>query len=202
MEEMFAIDLDAMDFSEAAEPVANTSTPEDSFFLIHTSGSTGEPKLTSLSHRNGVSFISYRYQGFSSVKQTIAATVSTFDAFFYETLASLCNGTPVVLLNEKQIMNAGAFSEVVCEHDDSFIFITPTKLRGYINNCPSPEFIKHISYYHIGGEPFPDRLDECLWEKNPEARLFNIYGPTETTIYVTEKPLKNDSCTGGRERAI
>ena len=186
---MNLIDLETIDYDVPTQPVDNRNLPNDVFTAIHTSGSTGEPKLAGLTHLNGVNFIFYRQHTFKNIKQTIAATISTFDAFVYETLASLCNGTPVVLLNEEQIMNANAFSDTVCDYEDSFLFATPTKLRGYLNNCPTRDFIKHIRYLSVGGEIFPDELRESVRKENVNAEIFNIYGPTEATINVTEKSI-------------
>lgn len=182
---MKLIDLEKVDYSAKTENRSRKNHKHDIFSVIHTSGSTGEPKLSCLTHENGINYIMFRRKTFEMVKQTISATIITFDAFFYETLTSLCNETPIILLNEEQVMNPRSFSEKVCAYNGSFLFSTPTKLRGYINHLSPPSFMKHIDFFSLGGEVLPEELLDSI-HKNSSAKVCNIYGPTETTVNVSE----------------
>lgn len=186
-----AVPLESLPFVEDAEPepLENQNSMDDLFCVIHTSGSTGAPKVTALTHANIVHFIRYSRELFRGTRQAIAATIITFDAFIQETIAALCNQLPVILLNESQITNQLEFENIVSSYEDSFLFQTPTKLLNYIKNSKTAGFVKKVSTLAIGGEVFPDELYQRIRRLNCACQIFNGYGPTETTIFAAVKPL-------------
>ena len=182
------IKLDKFDFNKS----------NDIFCSSHTSGSTGVPKLSILTHRNINHYIKYASAFFENVNQTIASTTIAFDAFVQETIVSLCNNTTVILLNEYEIANVLEFEKQIDCYYYSFNFQTPTKILSYINNCNDVSFLKHISSIIIGGEVFSSDLYDIINRVNPNCRIYNIYGPTETTICVTTSQLNNNDITIGK----
>lgn len=177
------------------ESVLNRSPKGDSdackrCCIIHTSGSTGKPKATVLTHNNLYNYIGYAKVFFKDVDVALSTTSIAFDAFQLETVVALCNGIKVALYNEEQISSQELFEMTTEQHDRSFLFQTPTKIANFIRNSTSKEFIKRIKSYVIGGEVFPRELAETIKMFNPEASIFNIYGPTETTICVTTDKVK------------
>lgn len=65
------------------------------------------------------------------------------------------------------------------------LFSTPTKIENYIDSSNNKAFIVKISNLIIGGEVFSNRLLTKIKDYSPQCNVFNIYGPTETTICVS-----------------
>lgn len=192
-----AADLENIDYSKDTGVVESINKLNDIFCVIHTSGSTGMPKATALSHKNIVHYINCSKVFFRGTSQTIASTAITFDAFIQETVVSLCRQVPVVLLSEAQA-NQNEFEAVVGKYKDSFLFQTPTKLQNYIKNSKTKEFLSRIASIVIGGEVFPQELYSAIRTYNADGRIYNGYGPTETTMCVVANELKegNDITIG------
>ena len=162
-----------------------SSEISDRCCIIHTSGSTGKPKATVLTHKNLYNYTEYARGFFKDVDVALSTTSIAFDAFQLETVVALCNGIKVALYNEEQISSQQLFERNTEQYDHSFLFQTPTKIASFIRNSRTKSFLKRIKSYVIGGEVFPRELAETIKVFNPEASVFNIYGPTETTICVT-----------------
>ena len=93
----------SVDLEEICEGVETgglftVNNSNDVFCVIHTSGSTGLPKVTALTHMNISHYIRYSMELFQGTRQAISTTIITFDAFIQETVVALCNAITVVLL--------------------------------------------------------------------------------------------------------
>ncbi|MGN0613443.1 MAG: amino acid adenylation domain-containing protein, partial [Porcipelethomonas sp.] len=193
-----AIDLSTFDLDKTT-PIVNINTCNDLTCVIHTSGSTGKPKAASLTHNNLYNYINYAEKFFIGTKQVIASTTVTFDAFILETIVALCNNTSVVLLNENQITKQADFECITEKYSGSFMFHTPTKLLNYIRNSHnSGAFLKHIKSFVLGGEVFSEELYSKITSQNADCNIFNIYGPTETTICATVDDVSDIDITIGK----
>lgn len=185
-----SVNLEIIEQLQHKGVINNINKNSDIFCVIHTSGSTGFPKVTALTHANVAHCIENTRNLFCASQQTISTTIITFDAFIQETIVALCNNVSVVLLNEKQMTQFDMFEEQVEKYEKSFLFSTPTKLLTYIKNSKTKEFINHIEAFVLGGEVFTKELYEYLKEAKAK-NVFNEYGPTETTVYATAKKIKN-----------
>lgn len=68
----------------------------------------------------------------------------------------------------------------------SSIQITPSYLTALVNDENSRHFLKSLKHLIIGGEKLPDELLEKLYNVT-DASIYNMYGPTETTIWSASK---------------
>lgn len=66
--------------------------------------------------------------------------------------------------------------------------ITPSYLSALIEDKDSHAFLQSLKHLMVGGESFPENLKEKVLGIT-EARVFNMYGPTETTIWSAVQPV-------------
>lgn len=125
-------------------------------------------------------------------------------------------GVKTILCSQEEIYDQSKFEQVFSHVSRALFFATPTKLKNYILQSKTKEFLRHIGTFVVGGEVFPDDLYKLLMEhtrsqtcyngygpaeasigvtyhKLLPPRIFNIYGPAETTIWVTEDNLNGRS---------
>lgn len=183
------VDLAVFDFVMDIAPMENFNETEDYCCVIHTSGSTGIPKLSVLAHRNIAHFVFDNAEVFDSCESVISATIITFDAFIQETLVALCAGKRIILLNDEQMSNVAKFEDVARNYQNAFLFMTPRKISEYLN-LGTNHFLDPIYSIVCGGEKFSEDLYQQL-RKNVR-NVFNGYGPTETTICVTTKRMEDE----------
>ena len=170
----------------------HTNTPEDLAYVIYTSGSTGLPKGVMLKQRNIVNFIYgiMKEFGFTYKDTIVSITTFSFDIFVLESLLPILNGLKTVITSEEEQTDIKMFNELCKKNNVTIFQTTPSRLQAMLAKENSFDFIKKLKYILIGGEPFPPALLKQLQESS-KARIYNMYGPTETAVWSSLKDLTN-----------
>lgn len=164
----------------------------DAFCALHTSGSTGKPKMSLLKHGGMVNFITANQRFWLGVDTVVSATIVTFDAFVMDSVLSVAQGKRVVLASEDEIYNQTLFEKLFKYSDCNMFFSTPTKIENYINRSNNKKFVRRIKNLVVGGEIFTEHLRNLINSYSPNSIIYNIYGPTESTICSTSTEIKNE----------
>ena len=154
----------------------------NTFCALHTSGSTGKPKMSLLTHGGMMNFISANQRFWNNIDTVVSATIVTFDAFVMESVLSVSQGKQVVLASEDEIYNHSKFESLFNHSEHNMFFSTPTKIENYIENSENKHYLSKIKSYVIGGEVFSEHLLNLIYKYSPNSNIYNVYGPTETTI--------------------
>ncbi|MGD9826478.1 amino acid adenylation domain-containing protein [Desulfobacter sp.] len=161
----------------ARENLLSGDTP---MLVYYTSGTTGNPKGVVFTHANVLGF-ARRHNAFNNIttdtRVAAFATVS-FDAFVMDLYAPLAAGARVFLLGEEERISLVALHRYYMRHKIHLSFLTTRVGEAYMQAFDNP----HLRRLLTGGE--------VLREFVPRSyEVFNIYGPTETTAYVTAFPI-------------
>ena len=157
--------------------------PESLGYTIFTSGSTGQPKGVLVSHRaiaNLLQSMSIR-PGFSSSNRLLAVTTLSFDISVLELLLPLSVGGSLVIASNEAILDAVEFIKLLTEHEVDTLQATPAAWKMLLSEHWQPN-IKGFRAL-CGGEAMPENIASGLLDAGCE--LWNMYGPTETTIWST-----------------
>ena len=191
------IDLNSTDvWTEDTHDLHCYPKPCDLAYTIYTSGSTGGPKGVMIEHRalNNFVYAMMEQIDFSS-KTIISVTTLSFDIFFLETILPVLIGAKVVITNKEERNNPMLLPQLIEQHEVDILQLTPSKLSIVLNN---PTVLARLSTILVGGEAFPQHLLGRL-KKATKANIFNMYGPTETTIWSSMKNLNStDNITIGQ----
>ena len=165
----------------------------DIAYMIYTSGSTGNPKGVMVSERNTVNFIFGVRKIMPMDRKTIVSiTTMCFDIFAIETIVPLTTGMKVVLANNEEQNNPILLNKLCLKNKVEMIQTTPSKFKFLISDKDSLEYIRKMKIIELAGEPFPKILLEEI-KKITKSEVFNLYGPSETTIGSTVKRLTNST---------
>jgi amino acid adenylation domain-containing protein len=171
----------------AAEPLDDTPLPavhgEDLAYVLFTSGSTGRPKGVRILHRNLVNFLqSMRDEpGFGADDALCMATTLSFDIAGLELYLPLLTGGRLVIATAAEHGDPVALFELI-ERSGCNVFQTTPSLLQLLHGLGRAEVVRRLRLF-VGGEAMPLSLARALAGRCRE--LWNLYGPTETTIWST-----------------
>jgi microcystin synthetase protein McyG len=177
--------LDRLGGELAAQPgtaPAVTVRPEDVAYVIYTSGSTGKPKGVQVEHRNLVSLLGAmrREPGLAAGDALLAVTTVSFDIAGLEIWLPLSLGGRLVIASRGEVLDGEALARLVERHDVRMLQATPASWRLLLDaGWPGKRDLTAL----CGGEAMPRDLAGALLRR--VAALWNMYGPTETTIWST-----------------
>ncbi|MBN3925209.1 non-ribosomal peptide synthetase [Nostoc sp. NMS4] len=177
--------LDSNWESVAAQKI-NTSNskiePDDLMYTIYTSGSTGKPKGVQITHRNVVNFLTAMQQELhlSHQDSLLSVTTLSFDIAVLEIFLPLTVGAKVILVSREIATDGAQLLQQLNNSAATVMQATPATWRilldvGWEGNSQ----LKIL----CGGEALPQNLARQLCQKC--SKIWNLYGPTETTIWST-----------------
>jgi len=182
----------------AASPLAPAVkvSPDSLAYVIYTSGSTGQPKGVEIPHRAVVNLLTTmaRTPGLSHSDVLVAVTTISFDIAGLELFLPLLVGAKVVIAERETVADGFKLLKQLDAVGATAMQATPAGWRLLLEAGfrAQPKF-KML----CGGEALPRDLANRLLSGS--AELWNMYGPTETTIWssCTRVTAGNDPITVG-----
>jgi amino acid adenylation domain-containing protein/non-ribosomal peptide synthase protein (TIGR01720 family) len=168
----------------------------DAAYIIYTSGSTGKPKGVLVEHRNVVNVLrwfgkTYNLQSGSRVMQL---TRYTFDPSVEQIFGSLIHGAAIYIGNKELIAHPERFISFLVENCIHILNFVPSTLQELLGPERKPASLEVVI---SGGERLDESVKNSLIARG--YRLYNQYGPTETTIdALMDKCSADEAVTLGR----
>lgn len=152
------------------------------FILLYTSGSTGVPKGVVLERGNLAAFCGWFRDYYQLNPESRAAAYASFgfDASMMDTWPTLTAGAELHVIREEIRLDLLAIRDYFKENKITHSFMTTQVGRQYAELFPEAEYPKYLS---VGGE----RLVPV--EPPKTYGLYNVYGPTECTVFVNHYPV-------------
>ncbi|WBW95743.1 non-ribosomal peptide synthetase [Oceanirhabdus sp. W0125-5] len=168
------------------------SKNNDLAYVIYTSGSTGKPKGVMIEHRQVNNFAHgiSKEINLTEYKSILCITTISFDIFGLETLVPLTQGLKVVVASEEQHNDGDNLSNIIEQNNVEIMQSTPSRLKLLLASSKFQKTLKGMKVILVGGEELPINLLNDL-KAYENLKAYNVYGPTETTIWSTVKLLKN-----------
>ncbi|HEX9840752.1 MAG TPA: amino acid adenylation domain-containing protein [Anaerolineales bacterium] len=168
--------------SNGSEPHVSIAKPDDLAYVIYTSGSTGKPKGVQIHHQAVLNFLCSMRQrlGITADDTFLAVTTLSFDIAVLELLLPLTTGARVVIASSDVAADGALLVNALDASRATFMQATPASWRSLLEaGWQGKDDLKIL----CGGEALTTDLAEQLLKHG--AQLWNLYGPTETTIWST-----------------
>jgi amino acid adenylation domain-containing protein len=181
-------ELDAMPVTNPG--IVEGLTARNLAYVIYTSGSTGKPKGVMIEHASLVNFLvsMSNEPGMSAADVLLAVTSTSFDIHGLELFLPLLTGARVVIASRSDTTDANRLIQLLEDRQVSVMQATPATWKMLLAAQWSPSRpIKLL----CGGEAWGTVLQQGLLA-NENASLWNMYGPTETTIWSSVRRIKRE----------
>ncbi len=186
------VDLDAHhdrpDAMSAANP-AWAATPQDTAYVIYTSGSTGLPKGVAVPHAALLNVLwSMRQRpGLAETDVLAAVTTVSFDIAALELYLPLIVGARIELVSRATASDGPALAGLLAASGATLLQATPATWRMLLDaGWSGRQGFRAL----CGGEPLSRDLADAVLARVDQ--LWNLYGPTETTIWSTVDRVERD----------
>ncbi|MEU2822501.1 amino acid adenylation domain-containing protein [Streptomyces bacillaris] len=170
-----------------AAPDPRAATPRAAY-IIYTSGSTGKPKGVVVPHTALTNFLLAMAHTLevTSDDRLLAVTTHSFDIAALELYLPLITGGQVCVADAATAADATLLAEKVVDWRPTIMQATPATWAMLVRvGWQNTEGVKVL----CGGEALPDGLKDQLVAR---GEAWNLYGPTETTIWSAAKRLRRE----------
>ena len=168
--------------------------PENTAYIIYTSGSTGKPKGVIVSHNNVVRLFSGTEEWFHFGASDVWTLFHSyaFDFSVWEIWGALLHGGRLVVVPHDISRSPDAFHELLRVEGVTVLNQTPSAFRNLIQvDCALDSSGLRLRSVIFGGEALEPSSLRPWFERHGDQlpQLVNMYGITETTVHVTNRPL-------------
>ena len=182
---------------ESGAAMSSAATPASLAYVIYTSGSTGRPKGVQIEHHSLTNLLRtmQREPGLAPDDRLLAVTTLSFDIAALELFLPLLVGGRVVMASREDASDGKRLGALMESERVSIMQATPSTWRMLVGSgWKGDGQLKAI----CGGEALTRELADELLERT--GALWNVYGPTETTIWSTLERVERgtDPVTVGR----
>lgn len=165
---------------QSSELASSRVAPDQLMYLIYTSGSTAQPKGVQITHASVASFLaSMRNEpGICASDRLLAVTTISFDIAGLEIYLPLTTGACVILASTDTAADGVSLAGLIRKSRPTLMQATPATWRMlFESGWTGSSGLKIL----CGGEALPRELANRLLAAGDE--VWNLYGPTETTIW-------------------
>jgi amino acid adenylation domain-containing protein len=196
-QELFVLNFEHLDFEFVSnfEFRASNLNSSNLAYVIYTSGSTGQPKGVLVEHRNAVNVVSWFGKRYSLGPGVHVLQMSdyTFDPSVNQVFGTLHRGALLCLISREALTDVELLWQHIKKHHIHVLNFVPLVLNELLSTGPKLASIRVVL---SGGEKLDNLVKDAILARG--YRLYNQYGPTETTIDALVEECSTDKVTLGK----
>lgn len=174
---------------------------DDTYYIIYTSGSTGQPKGVQITLANLESFVRWGLGlcGLESVPASSAVFLNqapfSFDLSVMDLYLALASGSTLYSIDKTMIANLRELFAYLGRSAVSVWVSTPSFAEMCLADSHFDEnLLPDLRLLLFCGETLSNSCARKLYERFPQAKVINSYGPTEATVAVTALHVDRTMC--------
>nr|WP_245335198.1 D-alanine--poly(phosphoribitol) ligase subunit DltA [Streptococcus oricebi] len=172
---------------ESAYELTHSVKGDDNYYIIFTSGTTGQPKGVQISHENLLSFTNWMISdpefATPARPQMLAQPPYSFDLSVMYWAPTLALGGTLFALPSSLAQDFKQLFSTILDLPIAIWTSTPSFVdMAMLSEDFSAEKMPQLTHFYFDGEELTVKTAKKLRERFPEARIVNAYGPTEATV--------------------
>jgi|UniRef100_A0A6C0IT92 amino acid adenylation domain-containing protein len=177
-------DVNLKDLDETVDYIDNSNGLA---YILYTSGTTGKPKGVNLSQKGLINYSLYQIETLKWNNHDIIVqkTPYIWDVSLRELIIPLLSGATVVITEPEKHKDPEYILNLIKKEKATFVHFVPSMLSIFMEFIINIEDLNSIKNVVCSGEALPDQLRIKFYKKFKNATLYNMYGPTEATVEVT-----------------
>ncbi len=166
------------------EPSLNAEINRRPAYYLYTSGSTGTPKCVVLNNQATENTLQQTISEWKITADDVIMAVTPFhhDMSVFDVFASMAVGATLVVPSFEQSKNAVVWADLV-DRCKVTIWSSVPAIVDMLFSVAQKEQLQSLRLIAQGGDYIKPSLITKLRQQLPNARLFSLGGPTETTIW-------------------
>ncbi|KFH62971.1 hypothetical protein MVEG_11009 [Podila verticillata NRRL 6337] len=182
----------------STNPHIPTLSPRHLAYVIYTSGSTGKPKGVMIEHRQVTRLFTATeaWFGFNQADTWCLLHSYAFDFSVWEIWGALRYGGKLVIMSQGILRSVVELRRVIKDEKITVLNMTPSAFTALVHDDAGAALGDSIRYVIFGGEALQPAMLEQWFQThvNDAPRMINMYGITETTVFVTYRPMILEDC--------
>ncbi|AJS58360.1 non-ribosomal peptide synthetase [Paenibacillus sp. IHBB 10380] len=196
-----ALDEAGVYAEEESGNIAREHTAASLAYVIYTSGSTGKPKGVMVEQRNVVRLL-FNDKNLFDFGDTDTWTLFhsfCFDFSVWEMYGALLYGGKLIVVPQQTVKNPQQFLQLLKDQQVTILNQTPMYFYQLLHE-EGREVGEKLAVRNVifGGEALSPSILKEWKRKQPDIRLINMYGTTETTVHVTYKEITEVEIAQGK----
>ncbi|WP_298516674.1 non-ribosomal peptide synthetase [uncultured Kordia sp.] len=162
---------------------------EAAAYMIFTSGTTGKSKGVSVAHKSIINTLKWRERVYEFTNEDNILSIPSFhfDASVEDIFGALIVGATLCIPDQNKTLETAYLSNFIQDQKVTNFIAVPTFYEVLVNDLQDKSLnLKSIT---VAGEALTQSVLEKHYELLPAVKLFNEYGPTETSVCATYKEM-------------
>jgi amino acid adenylation domain-containing protein len=181
------ININSINYTDLTENENHIDENEDLAYILHTSGTTGQPKGVKISRKGLINYSLYQIETlkWKSNDKIIQKTPYIWDVSLREVVVPLISGSTIIITESEKHKDPEYILNLIKKEKATFVHFVPSMLSIFLEFVENNKSLNSINNVVCSGEALPDRLRIKFYKYFLNAILYNMYGPTEATVEVT-----------------
>lgn len=175
-------------------------TPGQLAYIYFTSGSTGEPKGAMCEHAGMLNHLFAKIDDLEIGQDAVVAQTAPqcFDISLWQLISSLLMGGRTLLIEQEVILDARRFIDKITDGQVTVLQVVPSYLEAILSYLEQhPRELPHLRYVSVTGEALKTEIAQRWFAAQPQIKLVNAYGLTETSDDTNHEIMDRAPDTGG-----